>query len=50
MYNMPPPIITEMYIASAMEPESRYFMYSTKGYSSTIWRAILLTMRLGMTG
>ena len=29
MYSMPPPIITEMYMASAIDPDSRYFMYST---------------------
>src|ERR1700750_2042941 len=31
IYSMPPPIMTATYIASATEPASRYFMYSTYG-------------------
>ena len=28
MYSMPPPIITDMNIASVIDPGRRYFMYS----------------------
>ena len=50
MYNMPPPIMTETYMASAMEPASRNFMYATYGYSSTVSSAICLSMASGIRG
>src|SRR5579859_7852708 len=47
---MPPPIMTETNIANAIEPGSKYFMYSIYGYSSTIWSTVCCNIRGWIVG
>src|ERR1035437_3828760 len=40
MYNIPPPIMADTNMASAIDPGSRYFIYSMYGYNSTTSSAV----------
>ena len=50
MKMMPPPIITIMKIDMTMVPGSRYWMYGTYGYSSTVSSVAWLERRRVVDG